>query len=326
MMADVTKRYRGRGGIEQVSLSVAGGEVLAFLGPNGAGKTTTIRLLLDLIRPEAGQVRLFGLDPRADGTAVRRRVGYLPGELSLYDRLTARELLTHFAHLRGGTAAHPFAGLADRLDLELDTPIHALSKGNRQKVGLVQAFMGEPELLILDEPTTGLDPLVQQEVLDIVRGSTGRGAAVFLSSHVLSEVARVADRVGMIRAGRLLRLERVEDLRQRSVHRVAVRLGDDPPRPLALLPGVRLLADHDGVVELEVAGALDPVVRELGRHHLVDLAVSEPSLEELFLRTYGAAPAVDDLSGVVGRQGTGSGATTMAPAAPEGGATDGDGR
>ncbi|MDA8032569.1 MAG: ATP-binding cassette domain-containing protein [Actinomycetota bacterium] len=247
MMADVTKRYRGRGGIEQVSLSVAGGEVLAFLGPNGAGKTTTIRLLLDLIRPEAGQVRLFGLDPRADGTAVRRRVGYLPGELSLYDRLTARELLTHFAHLRGGTAAHPFAGLADRLDLELDTPIHALSKGNRQKVGLVQAFMGEPELLILDEPTTGLDPLVQQEVLDIVRGSTGRGAAVFLSSHVLSEVARVADRVGMIRAGRLLRLER------------------------------------------------------------------------------GAAPAVDDLSGAVGRQGTGSGATTMAPAAPEGGATDGDG-
>ncbi len=194
MMADVTKRYRGRGGIEQVSLSVAGGEVLAFLGPNGAGKTTTIRLLLDLIRPEAGQVRLFGLDPRADGTAVRRRVGYLPGELSLYDRLTARELLTHFAHLRGGTAAHPFA--------------------------------------------------------------------------------RVADRVGMIRAGRLLRLERVEDLRQRSVHRVAVRLGDDPPRPLALLPGVRLLAD---------------------------------------------------LSGAVGRQGTGSGATTMAPAAPEGGATDGDG-
>ncbi len=219
-LQEVTKHFRGGGGVDDVTLEVVAGEVFGFLGPNGAGKTTTIRLLLDLIRPDAGQIRLFGLDSRRDSVAVRRRLGYLSGDLALYERLTPRELLTHFAHLRGGPAWREIAELADRFDLELDRPIRALSKGNRQKVGLVQAIMGEPELLVLDEPTSGLDPIVQHQVHMLMREVAAEGRTVFLSSHVLAEVGQVADRVGLIREGRVVAVERIAELRRRSVHLV----------------------------------------------------------------------------------------------------------
>jgi ABC-2 type transport system ATP-binding protein len=300
-MEGVTKRYRGGGGIEDVTLTVGPGEAFAFLGPNGVGKTTTIRVLLDLIRPDAGRIRLLGMDPRRDGTAVRRRLGCLPGELSLCARLTPRELLTHFAHLRGGPPLAEIAELAERLALELDRPIGPLSKANRQKVGLVQALMGRPDLFILDEPTSGLDPLVQQQVLEAIRASAGRGASVLLSSHPLVEVAQVADRVVMLRAGRLLQMERVKGLRERSVHHVEVRLGDDLPLRLEGLSGVTVLEERGARLELEVTGSLDAFVRELAHHHhhLVDLVVRQPSLEELFLSAYGVLPstAVEERAG-----------------------------
>lgn len=295
-LRSLTKRYRGGGGIVDVTLDVWAGEVFGFLGPNGAGKTTTIRLLLDLIRPDRGAVELFGLDARRDGVRARRQVGYLPGDLALYDRLTARELLSHLAHLRrraGGQAddaassSWRFDELAARFALELDRPIGALSKGNRQKVGLVQALMGAPRLLVLDEPTSGLDPLVQHDVLDLLREAAAQGRTVFLSSHALGEVEQVAHRVGMIRAGRLEAVEPIADLRSRSIHLVEVRTAQPfDPAAFTRIPGVRLRELIPGGARLEVAGALDPVVRELSHWSLEDLTVHEPDLEETFLAYY----------------------------------------
>ena len=286
-LAGVTKRYRGGGGIEHVTLEVPSGEVFGFLGPNGAGKTTTIRLLLDLIRPDAGRISLFGLDARRDSVAIRRRVGYLPGDLALYERLTARELLTHFSHLRGGPPWASVASLAERFELELDRTIRSLSKGNRQKVGLVQALMGEPELLILDEPTSGLDPLVQQQVHKVIRETAADGRTVFLSSHVLSEVGRIADRVGLIRQGRVIAVKRVDELRGRPVHLVDVRFADDPPSGvLTGVPGVGRVEERGRDVHLELTGSFDPLVHELARHRVADLSIREPDLEELFLSFY----------------------------------------
>lgn len=283
----VSKHYRGGGGIEGVSFDVSEGEVFGFLGPNGAGKTTTIRLLLDLIRPDRGRISLFGLDPRKDGAVVRRRIGYLPGELALYDRLSPRELLSHFAHLRGGPPWQEIDALCQRLDLELDRPVRALSKGNRQKVGLVQALMGRPDLLVLDEPTTGLDPLLQHQVHELLREAAEEGRSVFLSSHILSEVQRVADRVAMIRSGRLIAVERVAELRARRVHLIEVR-ACSPIGPSAFesLPGVTTCVADGQTVRLEVSGSLDPVVRELARYDLADLSVREPELEDVFFSLY----------------------------------------
>lgn len=303
----VTKRYPRGGGIEDVSLEVGPGEVFGFLGPNGAGKTTTIRLLVDLIRPDRGRIELFGLDARRAGVEAHRRIGYLPGDLSLYERLTARELLAHFAHLRRpqrrrrpwrpGTTGDLGAGtLAERLDLELDRPIGALSKGNRQKVGLVQALMGEPSLLVLDEPTTGLDPLVQHEVHELLRAAASAGRTVFLSSHALAEVDQVADRVGMIRAGRLEAVERIADLRARAAHIVELRtVGPFDRSAVEHVPGVVVREATARGARLEVVGSLDPIVRVLARCALEDLTVREPDLEEMFLRYYTGAADRDGL-------------------------------
>lgn len=293
-LAGVTKRYRGGGGVEDVTLEVPSGEVFGFLGPNGAGKTTTIRLLLDLIRPDAGRISLFGLDARSDSVAIRQRVGYLPGDLALYERLTARELLTHFSYLRGGLPWTSVETLAERFELELDRPIRALSKGNRQKVGLVQALMGEPELLILDEPTSGLDPLVQQQVHQVIRETAAEGRTVFLSSHVLSEVGRIADRVGLIRQGRVMAVKRVTELRGRPVHLVDVCFADDPPSGvLTDVPGVGRVEERGHDVHLELTGSFDPLLNELARHRVADLSIREPDLEELFLSFYEADDVQD---------------------------------
>ena len=283
----VSKHYRGGGGIEGVTFDVSEGEVFGFLGPNGAGKTTTIRLLLDLIRPDHGRISLFGLDPRRAGTVVRRRIGYLPGDLALYERLSPRELLSHFAHLRGGPPWQEIDALSQRLGLELDRPVRALSKGNRQKVGLVQALMGRPDLLVLDEPTTGLDPLLQHQVHELLREAAEEGRSVFLSSHILSEVQRVADRVAMIRSGKLIAVERVAALRARRVHLIEVRTCS-PIGPSAFegLPGVTTFVADGHTVRLEVSGSLDPVVRELARYDLADLSVREPELEDVFFSLY----------------------------------------
>ncbi len=283
----VTKIYRGGGGVHDLTLDVQAGEVLGFLGPNGAGKTTTIRLLLDLIRPSTGTIEVFGLDSRRDSVAIRRRVGYLPGDLALYEHLSARDVLSHFAHLRGGPPWSTIRALADTLELDLERPIRSLSRGTRQKVGIVAALMGDPELLVLDEPTSGLDPLVQRQVHEMLRAAADAGHSVFLSSHILSEVAQVADRVGLIRDGRLVAVERVVDLQQHAAHLIDARLRGTPARAsYATLPGVTSCTVNGHDLHLEVAGDLRPVIAALAASDLDDLSVREPSLEEVFLSFY----------------------------------------
>jgi len=283
----VTKRYRGGGGVSDISLAIRQGEVFGFLGPNGAGKTTIIRLLLDLIRPNSGTITIFGLDSRADSVAIRRRLGYIPGELALYDRLTPREILTHFAYLRGGIAWSSVTPLIDALNLEIDKPVRTMSKGNRQKVGLVAAFMGDPELLLLDEPTSGLDPLIQQQIHEQVRRAALDGRTVFLSSHILSEVGEMAGRVGLIREGRLIAVERVNDLQQRSAHLVDITFPTPPdPEFLGSLSGVQRTAIRDKTLHAEVAGDLNPLIAKLSGVQITDLSIREPDLEELFLSFY----------------------------------------
>ncbi len=283
----VTKHYRSGGGVDDLTLSVGPGEVFGFLGPNGAGKTTVIRLILDLIRPDSGSIRVFGRDSRRDSVEIRRRLGYVPGELALYDRFTAREVLTHFAHLRGGLEWSKIATPAEQMQLDLDRPLRTMSKGNRQKVGLVAAFMGDPELLLLDEPTSGLDPLVQQQVHGEVRRAAAEGRTVFLSSHVLAEVGEVADRVGLIRNGRIIAVERVTELQHRALHQVdATFSSPEDESTFRSLPGVSTCTLTDHVLHLEVSGSLRPIVERLAATELTDLSIREPTLEELFLSFY----------------------------------------
>jgi ABC-2 type transport system ATP-binding protein len=285
----LTKLFGSARGVLDLDLAVHAGEVFGFLGPNGAGKSTTIRLLLDLIRPTRGRVELFGLDSRRDSVAIRRRLGFLPGDLRLYERMTGRELLAYFAGLRGLRGLGAGEELAARLDLELDRPIAALSKGNRQKVGLVQAFMHGPELLVLDEPTTGLDPLVQQRFHELVREATAAGSAVFLSSHVLPEVQHVADRVALIREGRLVLVDTVEALRERASMRVEVTFAEPPPADaFAGLPGVREVERRNATVRFSVEGEADPLVKALARYHVRAVESTEADLEDIFLTLYGA--------------------------------------
>jgi ABC-2 type transport system ATP-binding protein len=281
----LTKSYGQNRGIVDVDFSVETGEVFGFLGPNGAGKTTTIRLVLDLIRPTSGRLSVFGLDSRRDSVAIRRRLGYLPGDLRLYERMTGRELLEFFAHLR--SARGKGDELARRLDLDLDRRVKELSRGNRQKIGLVQAFMHDPDLLVLDEPTSGLDPLVQETFYELVAEATGRGGTVFLSSHVLSEVQHVADRVGLIREGRLDLVDTVENLRARSFTHVEATFAEPPPRDAFTgVPGVNELDRHGDVVRLSLEGEIDPLLKTLARFHVRALDVHEADLEDVFMALY----------------------------------------
>ncbi len=286
-LTDVHKRYRSGGGISGVSLDVHPGEVYGFLGPNGAGKSTSIRLILDLIRPDSGRIEVLGLDARRDSVEVHRHVGYLPGELSLYDRFTGRGLLGHLASLRHDRGQPDIDPLAERFDLELDRRIGELSKGNKQKVGLVQALMGSPEVLVLDEPTSGLDPLAQREVHHALRERCEAGAAVLLSSHVLSEVDQVADRVGILRNGSLVATETMSALRARSVHHVEIRTSE----PLSVgeveaIPGASV-SHLDGTrCVVALAGPVDPLIKFLAHHQVLELRIGEADLEQTFLSYY----------------------------------------
>ena len=284
------KHYGRLAALSDVSMRIEGGEVFGYLGPNGAGKTTTLRLLMGLIRPTAGSATVLGLDAWRDSVQIHRRVGYLQGEAALYGKLTGRQHISYFCHLRGDTDQSGALKLATRLDLDLDQAARTLSKGNRQKIAVVLALMSAPQLLILDEPTSGLDPLVQAEFHAILREHTARGGSVLLSSHVLAEVQRVADRIGVVRAGRLIAVERLEELRGKSLHHVSARFaGEVPSDAFAGLPGVR---------DIQVAGqvltctapqsALNLLLKEVARHDIVDFECAEAELEETFLAYYGA--------------------------------------
>jgi ABC-2 type transport system ATP-binding protein len=283
---ELTKFYGRHRGIEAVSLNVRHGEVFGLLGPNGAGKTTTIRLLLGLIFPTAGRMRVLGLDPTTDGVAVHRRVGYLPGELALYERLTGRQVLEFVAGLRGMTDLGYAMSVADRLGLDLGRRIHDLSKGNKQKVGLLQAFAHRPDLLILDEPTSGLDPLVQQEFGRLVRETVAEGRTVFLSSHVLAEVQDLADRVGIVREGRLVAVEDIDALSARAGTRVEVRFAGAAPQ-FGELDGVRDTKVDGDLLTCTVDGDVDPLVKEVAAYHVVSFTSASADLEDVFLRYYG---------------------------------------
>ncbi len=284
----LTKRYGDARGIEDISLSVSRGEVFGFLGPNGAGKTTTIRTLLDLLHPTSGSARLFGLDSRRDSLAIRARLGNLPGEFACDPRRTGRELVTLFAQLRGMRGLGRAAELAERFHADLDRPVGHLSRGNRQKIGLIQALFHAPELLILDEPTGGLDPLMQEEFHKLVAEERARGATILLSSHDLDEVQRLCDRVAIIRDGRLVAVEDVAELTRRRFRHVTVELAEPVDEAeLAALGGVRDLETDGCRARFGVqAGALDAVIKAIAGHSVVDLELEHPSLEEIFLAYY----------------------------------------
>jgi ABC-2 type transport system ATP-binding protein len=281
------KSYGEKQALVNLDLLVRSGEVFGFIGPNGAGKTTTIRILLDMIRPSAGRARVVGLDPRADGVELRRRIGYLPGELALYEDLTPRRLLEHLAGLRGGAGRDAIEPLAERLSLELDRPIHTLSKGNKQKVGLVQALMHEPELLILDEPTSGVDPLIQREFHELLHEARERGQTTFVSSHVLSEIERIADRIGIIRDGHLVVVDDVGALKARTARQVDLHFSKPvPPSAFEGLPGVSDARFDGDAARFVVTGPIGPLIKAAARFDVLTMTSHEPDLEELFLTVY----------------------------------------
>jgi ABC-2 type transport system ATP-binding protein len=283
----LSKSFGTTRAVDGLDLEVRTGEVLGLLGPNGAGKTTTIRLLLDLIRPTSGSVEVFGLDVRRHSVEVRRRVGYLPSDLSLPGRMTGAEVLRYLGDLRGGVDAGAAHALADRFEIDLDRRVAALSKGNRQKVGLIQAFQHHPDLYVLDEPTSGLDPLVQHAFRDLVREVVDAGATVLLSSHVLGEVQQLADRVAVIRQGRLVAVEAVDELHARAVRRIQVRFAGPADRDtFASLPGVADIAVDGPTLRCTLVGDADAFVKAAARHHVVSITSDEPDLEELFLHLY----------------------------------------
>ncbi|KZE89402.1 ABC transporter ATP-binding protein [Microbacterium sp. TNHR37B] len=294
------KRYGSRVAVQSLDLDVAPGTVFGLVGPNGAGKTTTIRMLLDIIRPSSGSIRVLGDSPRVGGAALRRRIGYIPGELRLDGRMRGRTLLDFLTELSGPVAPGTIDTLAERLGLDLRRPVHTLSKGNKQKLGLIQAFMHRPPLLILDEPTSGLDPLVQREFLSMVAEARAAGQTVLLSSHVLSEIQQAADRVAVLASGRLVAEGTVEELRSASVRRVRAvvsALSEEAVRAaLAALPtvtDVEVMPTAEALhVAATVTGEVDGALRALLGGHLIDLTVEEPDLEEslidLYARTEGA--------------------------------------
>jgi len=279
-------------GLFDLDLEVERGEIFGFLGPNGAGKSTTMKLLLDLIAPTAGSATLLGLDSRRDGLAVRRRIGYLPGDFALYPRLTGADVLDYLASLRGGVDERLRDELAERFRAELDRPVRDLSTGNRQKLGLIQAFMHEPELLILDEPIAGLDPLVQQSFHALLGEVAAQGRTVFLSSHTLSEVERVAQRVAILRQGRLVVVDSLENLRAIAVRKLEIEFaGPAPPvDELRALPGVREVTAEGGHLVVAHEGSVDPLVKAIARYEVRSLRTREDDLEEIFLGYYRGEP------------------------------------
>ncbi len=285
---DLTVYYGKHLGIKNVNLTVEKGEAFGFLGPNGAGKTTTQRVLLDVIRPTAGRATIFGLDCRAQGVAIRQRVGYLPGELALYKDMRANQFFEMYEYLRGANGAKGYwRECAKRLDLDTSRKIGNFSRGNKQKVGIVAAFMSRPDLLILDEPTGGLDPLVQQTVMEMVREVKADGRTVFFSSHILPEVQAVCDRVGIIRAGELVATQGVEALIAARLKRLTLTFDRVPPVGTFTQEGVTELSRTEQTVMLEVRDNLAQVLAAAAQYGIQDIETQSTSLEEIFLDYYG---------------------------------------
>jgi ABC-2 type transport system ATP-binding protein len=286
----LSKDFGGGRGLFELDLEVQRGEVFGFLGPNGAGKSTTMRLLLDLIRPTAGSASVLGLDANADSLAIRRRVGFLAGDFGLYPKLTGAVVLDYLGELRGGVDRGRLDALAERFGADLHRPIRELSTGNRQKLGLIQAFMHDPELLILDEPITGLDPLVQQSFHALLAETAANGGTIFLSSHTLSEVERVTHRLAILRQGRLVVVDSLENLRRVAVQRLEIEFADPPPPAAGFetLPGVREVTAAGSTLTVAFEGSADAVVKAAAAHQVRAIRSRDDDLEEIFLRYYRA--------------------------------------
>jgi len=289
LVQGLKKSYGRVQALRGIDLEVRRGEIFGFLGPNGAGKTTTIRCLLDLIRPDRGAIRVLGINPQADPVAVRTRTGYLPGELMLDDNLTAEQQLHQLNDLRGQRADwHYVQQLAQQLELDLKRPIRNLSKGNKIKVGIVQALMHRPQLLLLDEPTFGLDPLMQQQVHRLLKEAQASGATVFFSSHILSEVQATAERVAIIRQGLIAEVAETASLINRALRRARIRFKEAvDAQPLWTMPGVKLLSFDDSTnLVLQVEGEMNGLIKALAAFPVLDFETERPSLEDVFLTYY----------------------------------------
>ncbi len=285
---NLSKNYGELAALVDLNLSVDAGEVFGFLGPNGAGKTTAIRVLMDEIRASSGTATILGLDVHGDSVPLRHRIGYLPSDLALYPNMTGADLIHFFTNLRGGVDSHYVEVLSERLDAQMSKKIGDLSSGNRQKIGIIQAFMNKPELVILDEPSAGLDPLIQRELQGLMRETADRGGTVFLSSHTLSEVQRVADRVGIIRNGKLIALESIASLRAKGIRKIELEFGSEPAeRVFEGIAGIRsLLIEHNRVF-ISYEGTMETLLSVVMREcDLLDISTNEADLEEVFLTYY----------------------------------------
>jgi len=286
----LTKWYGSARGVEDVTFGIESGEIFGYLGPNGSGKTTTIRCIMGLLRPTSGEVRVLGQRVAAGRATQHARIGYLPGEFRLWRRISARSALRLLARLGGSDhAKRRRKELAERLDLDLDRPVGDLSKGNRQKVAVIYAFQHQPEVLILDEPTIGLDPLVRQVVLDLIREAAEAGAAVLLSSHDLSEVSVVCGRAGILRQGRLVEVAPIARIVQQGEHRLKVWFAEGtmvPHIPADRLPGVRVIQQKPGMLQLAYQGTCDAVLKWITQFPVDRIATQQTSLEEAFMQYY----------------------------------------
>ncbi len=285
---ELTRTFGAVVALDGMSLRVEEGEIFGFLGPNGAGKSTTIRILLDLIRPSSGSARVLGFDCQRQSMEVRSRIGYLPGDLRLYGGLTGRQTVDLFASLRNGRVDDAFVReLAGEMELDLAKKASAYSKGNRQKLGVLVALLGRPQVLLLDEPTSGLDPLVQRTVWEVLRREAARGATVFFSSHVMSEVEQTCERVGILREGQLVAVEPVVAMKARALRHVEVSFAGEAPPPEALVvAGAREIRRERATLEFEMTGEIDPLLKALSAFHVVDLRTEQPTLDEILLGYY----------------------------------------
>ena len=287
----LVKDYGAVRALDGLSLRVERGDIFGFLGPNGAGKTTAIRCLLGLIRPTAGQALVLGIDCQQRSVEARAHLGYLPGDLRLYETLTGQQTTDYFASLRATRPDPAYLGaLLDRFDFDPSRRVETYSKGNKQKLGLILAMMHEPDVLVLDEPTSGLDPLMQEEVQSLLEEVAAAGRAVFFSSHVLSEAEQMCNRVAFIRQGKLVAVEEVAALKGRSLHLIEVTFGAPVPAGAFAVSGVREVERRGRVVHLEVRDNLDAVLKTIARYPVIDLRTEQPSLEQIFIAYYQTAP------------------------------------
>ena len=288
LIENLEKSYGDVQAVRGISMRIERGEIFGFLGPNGAGKTTTIRCMLDVIRPTAGSIQVLGLDAQRDAYALHQRIGYLPGDVRLPGRMTGKQVIDYFASLQGREPTL-LSKLVERFEVELKRPLKGYSKGMRQKIGVVLAFMCDPDVLILDEPTSGLDPLLQRVFNEFLLEEQARGKTIFMSSHILSDVEKVCQRVAVIRSGELVALEAVEALREKAGQQVTVEFGDAEAvaeHELERIPGVSALRKTNGAYHFNISGSMDPLIKALSRYQVIRLTAQEAPLEDVFLKFY----------------------------------------